>query len=49
MVGTETPKKTKTFLFAGKNNIINKHDAGTTNVKISLDHVPCFSSLFRQH
>ena len=35
--GTEAPKKTKTFFFAGKMNIINKHDAGITNVKISHD------------
>ena len=33
--GTEAPKKKN--LFAGKINIINKHDAGITNVKISRD------------
>ena len=34
--GTEAPKK-KQFFFAGKINIINKHDAGITNVTISCN------------
>ena len=36
--GTEAPKiKTITFFFAGKINMINKHDAEITNVKICHD------------
>ena len=34
---TEAPKRTITFFFAGKINIINKHHDGITNVKISHD------------
>ena len=39
MIVLKHPKKTITFFFAGKFNIINKHDAGITNVKISRDLV----------
>ena len=31
------PRKMKKKLFAGKVNIINSHDSGITNVKISRD------------
>ena len=35
--GTEAPKKRKLFYLQKKFNIINKHDAGITNVKMSSD------------
>ena len=44
--GTEAPKKTITFFFTGKFKIINKHDAGTTNVKISRNF-GVHSTMFR--
>ena len=46
---TEAPKKTITFFFAGKIKIINKDDAGITNVKISRDlgvHATMFCASF---
>ena len=49
MMVLKRPKKTKTFFFAGKINIINEHDAGIANVKISHDlrvHVTMFHVSF---
>ena len=35
--GTEAPKKNELFSLQEKINIINKHDAGISNVKMSCD------------